>query len=67
ANILAAPLIELAPRFAALLKSGGELVLSGILDSQRDEIHNVYARWFRFAGGTQSAEWILMHGLREDR
>ncbi|MGH8399376.1 MAG: 50S ribosomal protein L11 methyltransferase, partial [Gammaproteobacteria bacterium] len=47
ANILAVPLIELAPRFAALLKSGGELVLSGILDSQRDEIHNVYARWFR--------------------
>ncbi|MGH8320891.1 MAG: 50S ribosomal protein L11 methyltransferase, partial [Gammaproteobacteria bacterium] len=67
ANILAAPLVELAPCFAAHLKSGGRLVLSGILDSQRDEIHNAYAPWFRFAGGAQSAEWVLMNGLRENR
>ncbi|MGA9851973.1 MAG: 50S ribosomal protein L11 methyltransferase [Gammaproteobacteria bacterium] len=64
ANILAAPLIELAPRFAARLKPGGELVLSGILDSQRYEIHTAYVPWFRFAGGAQREEWLRMDGLR---
>ncbi|MGH8283781.1 MAG: 50S ribosomal protein L11 methyltransferase [Gammaproteobacteria bacterium] len=64
ANILAAPLVELAPCFAAHLKSGGNLVLSGILDSQRDEIHNIYAPWFRFAGGAQLDKWVRMDGLR---
>ncbi|MGH8338382.1 MAG: 50S ribosomal protein L11 methyltransferase, partial [Gammaproteobacteria bacterium] len=68
-NILAAPLVELAPCFAAHLKSGGSLVLSGILDSQRDEIHNAYAPWFQFAGDMQSDGWVRMDGLRlpEDR
>ncbi len=34
ANILAKPLIDLAPRFAALLASGGRLTVSGILVDQ---------------------------------
>ncbi|MEO8010906.1 MAG: 50S ribosomal protein L11 methyltransferase, partial [Dokdonella sp.] len=37
ANILAGPLHELAPRFAASLKPGGALALSGILHGQHDE------------------------------
>src|SRR6185312_16632265 len=38
ANILAGPLGELAPVFAASLTPGGELALSGILAGQQEEL-----------------------------
>jgi ribosomal protein L11 methyltransferase len=37
ANILAQPLLELAPVFARIIKPGGSIVLSGILDHQVDK------------------------------
>ena len=43
ANILAAPLIELAPRLQALLLPGGALVLSGILAHQANDVAAAYA------------------------
>ena len=64
ANILAGPLMQLAPRFAGLVKPGGVLVLSGILVAQRKEIQSAYAPWFRFSGGVQREEWLRMDGLR---
>lgn len=64
ANILAGPLVELAPRFAALLKPGGSLVLSGILKDQRDAIQGAYASQFRFTGEAQCQEWLRLDGLR---
>ena len=64
ANILAGPLMQLAPRFAGLVKPGGVLVLSGILVAQRNEIQSAYAPWFRFSGGAQREEWLRMDGLR---
>ena len=64
ANILAGPLMQLAPRFAGLVKPGGVLVLSGILVAQREEIQSAYAPWFRFSGGVQREEWLRMDGLR---
>ncbi|MBL37904.1 MAG: 50S ribosomal protein L11 methyltransferase [Xanthomonadales bacterium] len=42
ANILAGPLIELAEQIAALVRPGGALVLSGILDAQADEVERAY-------------------------
>lgn len=42
ANILAAPLIELAPELAGLLKPGGHIVLSGLLDTQIDMVADAY-------------------------
>lgn len=42
ANILAAPLKELAPSITALLKEGGCLVLSGLLDIQADSVEAAY-------------------------
>jgi ribosomal protein L11 methyltransferase len=42
ANILARPLIKLAPRLARLLAPGGHLVLSGLLDSQAREVRATY-------------------------
>lgn len=42
ANILAGPLIVLAPRLARLVAPGGHLVLSGLLDSQAREVGATY-------------------------
>ena len=43
ANILAGPLIELAPRITACVKSGGRIVLSGLLTEQVDEVVAAFA------------------------
>lgn len=45
ANILAQPLIELAPRLAGACKVGGELILSGILENQADAVMAAYRPW----------------------
>ena len=43
ANILAGPLIDLAPDFAKALAPGGTIVLAGLLDSQADAVADAYA------------------------
>ncbi|MHB8405499.1 MAG: 50S ribosomal protein L11 methyltransferase [Gammaproteobacteria bacterium] len=67
ANILAGPLLQLAPRFAELVRPGATLLLSGILTGQRDEIQTAYAPWFVFSGGAQREEWLRLDGLRRER
>jgi len=42
ANILAGPLIDLAPVLLASLRPGGSLVLSGILEEQAEEVESAY-------------------------
>lgn len=64
ANILAKPLIELAPQFARYVKPGGKLVLSGILDSQADDIIRAYQSWFTLALDTTQDEWVRLEGKR---
>jgi ribosomal protein L11 methyltransferase len=44
ANILAGPLIELAPAFAGALESGGKMVLAGLLDTQARNVSEAYER-----------------------
>ncbi|WP_319824595.1 50S ribosomal protein L11 methyltransferase [Thalassovita sp.] len=44
ANILKAPLIDLAPDMARYLSEGGYAILSGILNEQADEVVAVYAK-----------------------
>jgi ribosomal protein L11 methyltransferase len=44
ANILAGPLIELAPTLATALAPGGTLVLAGLLDTQADAVAHAYRR-----------------------
>jgi len=46
ANILAAPLIELAPMLTRHLKPGGTLVLSGVLDHQAPQVVAAFAPQF---------------------
>jgi ribosomal protein L11 methylase PrmA len=44
ANILAGPLVSLAPQLSGLVKPGGRLALSGILAEQGEEVAAAYAR-----------------------
>lgn len=64
ANILANPLLELAPRFADLVKPGGQIVLSGILAEQAEQIMQRYAEWFDPQPATQQQEWVRIDGKR---
>ena len=38
ANILAGPLVELAPSFAAITREGGSLILAGLLNTQVETV-----------------------------
>jgi ribosomal protein L11 methyltransferase len=60
-NILAQPLILLAPLLAA---RGPRLALSGILDEQAEEVMRAYRPWFEMelAGGED--HWVLIEGRR---
>ena len=64
ANILANPLLELAPRFATLVKPGGQIVLSGILAEQAEQIMQRYTEWFELQPPTQQQEWVRIDGKR---
>lgn len=64
ANILANPLLELAPYFANIVKSGGQIVLSGILAEQADQIIQRYSSWFELQPAVQRQEWIRIDGKR---
>jgi len=64
ANILANPLIELAPRLAGLVRVGGDLVLSGILCQQADAVRTAYERWFSLSETVERDGWVCLHGIR---
>lgn len=64
ANILANPLIELAPQLAALVKPGGQIVLSGILRDQAQAVSDRYQEWFEMAPMTTKEEWVRLDGIR---
>ena len=64
ANILAGPLIALAAHFAALITPGGQIVLSGILAEQADEVLEKYRAWFTMAPITVREGWVRAHGRR---
>ena len=64
ANILAGPLIQLAPLFARVVKTGGQLVLSGILPEQADQVTGAYQAWFDFAPLTQEEDWVRLAASR---
>jgi len=64
ANILANPLLELAPRLAALVEPGGHLVLSGILEEQADAVLAAYRTWFRMAPPVARDGWVRLAGVR---
>lgn len=62
ANILAAPLKLLAPLLAARVAGGGEIVLSGILERQIDELRAAYAPWLALEVADRDDGWVLLTG-----
>lgn len=64
ANILAKPLIELAPTFAELVKKGGHIVLSGILESQKDDVLAAYQPYFTLNAPTIDGDWVRLDGTK---
>ncbi|WP_310189038.1 50S ribosomal protein L11 methyltransferase [Mesorhizobium sp. BE184] len=62
ANILARPLMRLAPAMARHISRGGSLVLSGILDRQRDAVVSAYVgQMFRHVRTTHREGWVTIH------
>ncbi|MDB4051621.1 50S ribosomal protein L11 methyltransferase [Planktomarina sp.] len=66
ANILKGPLIDLAPEIARNLKTGGIVVLSGILIEQSAEILGIYeAQGITLLEREDIGEWVALTLLRE--
>lgn len=61
ANILAAPLIDLAPTFSRSLRRGGSLVLAGILDHQASQVMQAYPG-VKFGPTVAEDEWVCLAG-----
>lgn len=64
ANILAGPLESLAPTFAARVRAGGRLVLSGILRNQAEAVATTYAPWFDIGPVVVRDDWARLDGVR---
>ncbi len=64
ANILAAVLIGEAERFAACVRSGGELVVSGILVAEEGEVAAAFAKWFDMRRFALRDGWVALCGTR---
>ncbi|WP_178863672.1 50S ribosomal protein L11 methyltransferase [Thiomicrorhabdus cannonii] len=65
ANILAGPLKELSTEFDRLLKPGGQLVLSGLLETQAAELQAHYATLGIQLNTLQTKEeWALLSGFK---
>lgn len=62
ANILAGPLIDLAPVLLATLRPGGTLVLSGILEEQAAEVAEAYRPHMEHLSVTTDDGWVRLHG-----
>ncbi|HEV8325068.1 MAG TPA: 50S ribosomal protein L11 methyltransferase [Myxococcota bacterium] len=64
ANILAGPLVALAPRLAALARPGAHLALSGLLADQARDIGAAYAAAFSLEPPQFDDGWALLAGTR---
>ena len=64
ANILAGPLVSLAPQITALVKSGGRLALSGILAEQAEEVRAAYASAFDLDPTATKDGWVRISGVK---
>lgn len=64
ANILAGPLVSLAPTFARLAAPGGTIVISGILATQAPDIYAAYQHDFTLAEFARQEEWVCLAGTK---
>ena len=64
-NILANPLVGLCEHFSGLVKSGGKITLSGILQEQLDMVLEAYGEYFSCLEVTQKDQWCRVDGIRK--
>ncbi|HSG94001.1 MAG TPA: 50S ribosomal protein L11 methyltransferase, partial [Afifellaceae bacterium] len=68
ANILAGPLIRLAPKIAPALAPGGRLVLSGLLPNQRARVVAAYGgQGVRLVRAQEHDGWMILELRRPQR
>ena len=64
ANILAGPLEALAPQLKSLVKSGGRLILAGLLTNQAESLIDAYAPEIELTIEQETEGWVLLGGKR---
>ncbi len=64
ANILSNPLKVLAPMLAGRVKSGGQLILSGVLERQAVEVAAAYSPWLPMAVWNARDGWVCLAGVK---
>jgi len=64
ANILTNPLRLLAPLLADATKTGGQIVLSGILETQAQDVMNIYSAWFDLNPPIFEDGWSCLSGRK---
>jgi ribosomal protein L11 methyltransferase len=62
ANILANPLQVLAPALVQRIRPGGQIVLSGVLSRQADEVIATYSQWLTLSVWKESEGWVCLSG-----
>ena len=67
ANILAHPLVVLAPLLAQLTAPRGRLALAGLLVQQVDEVRSAYEPWFDLDTPEEEEGWALLSGTRREQ
>ena len=66
ANILASPLISLAPKLCAMTKPKGLLCLAGLLENQIDAVSEPYLEQFTFSSPSIDSEWAQLGAQKWD-
>ncbi len=64
ANILTNPLRMLAPLLAGATKQGGQIVLSGILQEQAEDVMAIYGQWFDLNSPVFEDGWSCLSGRK---
>jgi len=64
-NILAQPLIVLAPLLAARTAPEGRIALAGVLEAQALEVVERYSAWFDASLSSIDEGWGLIEGIRK--
>lgn len=68
ANILAGPLIELAPALSTILRDGGTLILAGLLSGQVETVASAYrAQGLRLGERRDRGEWPCLRLIKRSR
>lgn len=64
ANILTNPLKVLAPLLASATRQGGQIVLSGILSEQAEDVMAIYSQWFDLEQPVREEGWACLSGVK---